>query len=552
MTSKQSNSVRIILTPIKIVRDSATGQWSTPRSKNDSIQKVKYNLRVRTPSTPVVSLSSPITKKETNHTPRPLTRASRQISFEKDKNEYEPDQSSSSDDDDDEDEDEDDDDDDEDESLSSDDEKITSTNNNNRKSTLINKGTPATKKTRIPFLPRMNTMTLSDLQNDDDGTISIDISNDVFVQARQRLLPTNLPEAPPCREQESSSIAAFITNKLDAQSGGALYISGVPGVGKTAIVNKVVRELMLLSSDSDLPQFKYIFLNGMKLNKPEKIYNQLLQAIDDNELSRKRSSKMACKLLSKYFTDRVNKKRQAIVLLLDEVDHLYTKNQTILYNMLEWPQQPYSKLIVIAIANTLDLPETMFKKKLQSRLGLNRVIFHPYTFKQLNEIVQARLGPDLSSLFNKDALDLICRKVSSISGDVRRVLQICSQTLDMAQLDKLSNKVTLEHVQKTFERLYTSTRTIFIRNLNPTQRKVLEAIQDELSYGKGREITTINAIYDRLDKKEYSFTDVRRICAQLSACGLLLLDRSSNSIARQSVRLSMPIHLLIFALKNNN
>lgn len=55
-----------------------------------------------------------------------------------------------------------------------------------------------------------------------------------------------------------------------------------------------------------------------------------------------------------------------------------------------------------------------------------------------------------------------------------------------------------------------------------------------------------------LDKKQYSFTDVRRICAQLSACGLLLLDKSSNSIARQSVRLSMPIHLLIFALKNNN
>ena len=53
---------------------------------------------------------------------------------------------------------------------------------------------------------------------------------------------------------------------------------------------------------------------------------------------------------------------------LFQVDHLYTKNQTILYNMLEWPQQPYSKLIVIAIANTLDLPETMFKKKLQSRL----------------------------------------------------------------------------------------------------------------------------------------------------------------------------------------
>jgi hypothetical protein len=150
MTSKESDGVRIILTPIKIVRDSLTGQWSTPRSRNDSIQKVKYNLRVRTPSTPVVSLSSPITKKEANHTPRPLTRASRLISFEKDKDkdEYEPEQLSSTDDDDDED------DDDDDESSSSDDEKIIP--NNNRKTNLVNKGTPATKKGRSTFLPRVN------------------------------------------------------------------------------------------------------------------------------------------------------------------------------------------------------------------------------------------------------------------------------------------------------------------------------------------------------------------------------------------------------------
>jgi hypothetical protein len=150
---KEGDSVRIVLTPIKIIRDSVTGQWSTPRRKHDSIQNVKYNLRVRTPSTPVVSLSSPITKKENHHTPKPLTRASRQISFEKDEDEYEQEQSSSSDDDDD------DEDDDEDESSSSDEEKIIS-NNNNRKTNLANKGTPATKKGRSTFLPRVNYLTI--------------------------------------------------------------------------------------------------------------------------------------------------------------------------------------------------------------------------------------------------------------------------------------------------------------------------------------------------------------------------------------------------------
>jgi hypothetical protein len=34
----------------------------------------------------------------------------------------------------------------------------------------------------------MNTMTLSDLQTDDDNTTNFDISNDVFAQARQRLI----------------------------------------------------------------------------------------------------------------------------------------------------------------------------------------------------------------------------------------------------------------------------------------------------------------------------------------------------------------------------
>jgi Cdc6-like AAA superfamily ATPase len=154
-------------------------------------------------------------------------------------------------------------------------------------------------------------MTLSDLQNEcDDGAASFDISNDIFAQARQKLiflfssshlliniyldfyqqiypkhhhvvnknqilLQLSLP-INSMHNQEGKTNRSSIDH-YRFFSFRALYISGVPGVGKTAIVNKVVRELMLLSTDSDLPQFKYIFLNGMKLNKPEKIYNQLLQ-----------------------------------------------------------------------------------------------------------------------------------------------------------------------------------------------------------------------------------------------------------------------------------
>jgi len=68
---------------------------------------------------------------------------------------------------------------------------------------------------------------------------------------------------------------------------------------------------------------------------------------------------------------------------------------------------------------------------------------------------------------------------------------------------KLLNVYIHQHERYLFGRDFSKKirfylKIIIYRNLIPVQRKVLEAIQDELSYGKGREITTINAIYDRL------------------------------------------------------
>ena len=69
-----------------------------------------------------------------------------------------------------------------------------------------------------------------------------------------------------------------------------------------------------------------------------------------------------------------------IVLLLDEIDMLVTKDQSILYNFFDWPRLTGAKLIVIAISNTLDLPERFDKKALplSSPLPLTFMIFLPF------------------------------------------------------------------------------------------------------------------------------------------------------------------------------
>jgi origin recognition complex subunit 1 len=53
-----------------------------------------------------------------------------------------------------------------------------------------------------------------------------------------------------------------------------------------------------------------------------------------------------------------------------------------------------------------------------------RINFQPYTTAQLEQIVHARLG-GTTDVLSKDAVKFAAMKVSSISGDARRVLDIC-------------------------------------------------------------------------------------------------------------------------------
>jgi origin recognition complex subunit 1 len=62
-------------------------------------------------------------------------------------------------------------------------------------------------------------------------------------------------------------------------------------------------------------------------------------------------------------------RRVPCVVLMDELDQLVTKNQSVMYNFFNWPQLRHSRLIVLAVANTMDLPERTLSNKISSRLG---------------------------------------------------------------------------------------------------------------------------------------------------------------------------------------
>ncbi|KAI9827579.1 MAG: Origin recognition complex, subunit 1 [Thelocarpon impressellum] len=249
--------------------------------------------------------------------------------------------------------------------------------------------------------------------------------------ARSRLHVAAVPATLPCREQEFSTVYSHLEAAISDGSGTCIYISGTPGTGKTATVREVVSQLSASVVAEELDDFIFVEINGMKVTDPHQSYSLLWEALRGERVS----PAHALDLLEREFGNP-SPRRVPCVVLMDELDQLVTKNQSVMYNFFNWPGLRHSRLIVLAVANTMDLPERTLSNKISSRLGaagLTRITFPGYTHEQLMKIIESRLADVPSAPVDPDAIQFASRKVAAVSGDARRALDICRRAVELAE-----------------------------------------------------------------------------------------------------------------------
>ena len=249
-----------------------------------------------------------------------------------------------------------------------------------------------------------------------------------FQLARSNLHVSSVPLSLPCRANEFATVYTHLESAITAGTGTCIYISGTPGTGKTATVREVVAQLNASVEAEELDDFIFVEINGMKVTDPHQSYSLLWEALKGERVS----SGHALGLLEREF-DHPSPRRVPCVVLMDELDQLVTKNQSVMYNFFNWPGLRHSRLIVLAVANTMDLPERTLSNKISSRLGLTRILFPGYTHEQLQEIIRSRLEGVSGNLVDSDAVQFASRKVAAVSGDARRALDICRRAVEIAE-----------------------------------------------------------------------------------------------------------------------
>lgn len=254
--------------------------------------------------------------------------------------------------------------------------------------------------------------------------------NNKYKNAKQAL-HNSATDNLPGREKELAELELFLQKNLDDKTSSSLYISGPPGTGKTACLSKLMEIPKLKQS------FKNVYINCTSIKSPNAIYGKILLELGIYAPK----SNDRCK---KKIEDHLQTNHKMILLVLDEVDQLLSKDCTVLYSIFEWPSIEKSKILLIGIANALDLTTNklsrlqssgQFKPQLEPKL----MHFTSYNKQQIIDIITTRLEEaDVADIFTSVAIQMLASKIAAISGDVRRALDTSRRVIEIAERQKLN------------------------------------------------------------------------------------------------------------------
>ncbi|CAH1433657.1 unnamed protein product [Lactuca virosa] len=218
-------------------------------------------------------------------------------------------------------------------------------------------------------------------------------------------------------------------------------------------------------------------INCTSLSTTSEIFNKILGKSQPHKKVNNRSTPLR-QIQQLYSQKQQSSGTKMMLVIADELDYLITKDRVVLHDLFMLTTLPFSKIILIGIANAIDLADR-FLPKLQSLNCKPMVLsFRAYTMDQIIMILKQRLVALPYTVFQPQALELCARKVAASSGDMRKALGICRGVIERLETElreststsNLSSMVRVDHMAIALSRAYKSPIVDTIQSLPQHQQ----------------------------------------------------------------------------------
>ena len=261
----------------------------------------------------------------------------------------------------------------------------------------------------------------------------------LYISARQLFTRSALPGRLVGRDDEKKHLQSLLHGALASRSGRCIYVSGPPGTGKSALIREVCNGIQGMDG------VKALHINCMGVKTPEEIYARLSSELIADQLL---SGPDTCAQLQSIFVAKKNLGGFMYVVTLDEIDQLVPLDLKILYTLFEWSLHQSSRLVIIGIANALDLTDRFLPRLRARNLKPHLVPFLPYTASQIVSIVTTKLRslsfddkhnqPNFVPFVHPAAIQLCSKKVASQTGDLRKAFDLIRRTIDLVEAETMA------------------------------------------------------------------------------------------------------------------
>lgn len=295
-----------------------------------------------------------------------------------------------------------------------------------------------------------------------------------------------IPKIMPYREQQQRHIANCIKPLLSGRQGKNIFVYGSPGIGKTAAIRWIFRDLEEYTDDVEM-----IYVNCWPKNTTYKILLEICTLLDYKFTQSKKTDE-----LFNVVKNILNKK--SVVLAFDEIDK--ADDFDFLYSFIE----EIHKKTIILITNhkswLYDLDE-----RIKSRLMSDMLEFKQYTPKEtLGVMTERRNYAFFPNVWDNEAFKLVVDKTSDVK-DIRSGLFLMKEAASSAE-NKASKKITVDDAKKAISKLddFQITRS---DTLDDESQEILDIVKEN----PGKSVGELHKLYEKTGKELNYKSFVRRI-----------------------------------------